>query len=157
MVFQSFRERNLDDALMYLSYERAILLVDGSACSDATSAGHIVEGTIFLFAKLVASSGATEEQKRSAIDRALAMEDATSSVRVEDVSICGMGLAAMGKALNVPDALAKPDGFLGSSQAASGRPSLYADNAIWRQKRSEWLPKLKSFLPLMMGIQVPQQ
>jgi hypothetical protein len=77
MILTSLRERNFDDALMYLSYYRALLLIDGLACSDSSSPGSIFEGTIFLFGRLVNDPRFTMDQKRDSVDRAMKLEEAT--------------------------------------------------------------------------------
>jgi len=150
MVLQSLSEKNIPDAAMYLSYYRALVWIDSSICPDPSSGASLLEGTIFLFGRLSHAPSLTEDQKRSAVDRALKLEETTSAVRKIDSSLCGAGLTGYAKDLNLT--LSAPKGY----DAITAAPStgLYKDDPVWIKKRREIiLPQLQATLLSLIGVQ----
>jgi hypothetical protein len=143
------RAKNLSDALIYLNYYRALLAVDSATCPDPSSGGSLLEATIFLYGRLNDVPGLTADQKRSAVDRALKLEETTASVRKFDPSLCGAGLSRYARALNVT--LPNPLGR--DAQTAAPSSGLYKDDPAWSKKRSEMLPQLRPMLLMLMGVQ----
>lgn len=152
MVFQALHNKDLPAALTYLTYYRALLLFDGAICTDPSSAGSLLEATIFLFGRLVNNPSLTVDQKRNAVDRALKMEQATASVRKKDPSLCEAGLTAYSKALHVPLAPNSETPGGGAQNAAPSATGRYIDDPVWRQKRTELLQNVKPFLLKLNGV-----
>lgn len=153
MIVISLKNGKIDDALMYLSYYRSLIIIDSSICGNSSSGGSLLEATIFLFSKIGSDKSITLEQRRNAVGRAIAMEAATSSVRKKDPSLCGAGLSAYAKDLHVTSPQSTDRNTQESLAAA---PSLYNDNPQWRKNREGGLPKLKSILLALIGAQEAQ-
>ncbi len=146
MAVASLRNDDRIKALTYLNYYRAIILVDGATCSDPTSVGSLLEGSIFLFGKLTADERITVDERRNSVDHALRLGGETSLLRKRDPSLCRAGLTAYAKQLNVP---MSPD-------PAASLAGLYADDPVWREKRVQILPNLKKMLLIASGVQDAQ-
>lgn len=149
MVAFALRNGDKDQALMYLSYYRALIIVDGSSCPDPSSPGSLLEQTIFLPGKLDSDKSISVERKRDAIDRALVLEQATSSTRKRDPSLCEAGLTAYAKALDVPLTNGS-DGKAKEAATPLGRTP-YAGDPTWVQKRDQTLKQLRRTLLFMNG------
>jgi hypothetical protein len=139
----ALRANDIPDALLYLSYYRALISLDSAICPDKSSGGSLLEGSIFLNARLLRDPAISAEQKTASVDRALALEAGTSRARTIDPALCGAGLGQYAKDLNVPQ---PPQPAL-----PTGR---YADDAGWRQARTEALPNLRKALLAMAGATV---
>jgi hypothetical protein len=143
LIVTSLREKNFDNALFYLSYYRTLIVVDGATCSDPSSPGSLLEGTIFLFGRLMKDQTFTVDQKNKAVDRAMKLEEATSAVRRRDPSLCGAGLTRYAKDLHLQSPTPP------KSEESTG---LYNDDPDWRQKRSATLPNLRTLLLATVGV-----
>ena len=130
MILVAMAQGNKVDALMYLDYFRALVIVDSAACADGTAGPTLLQGSIFLYGQMVNDKTLTQEQRQAAVDRAIALEAATANARKPDPAICAAG--------GRPPEAAKPG-------------ARYADDAIWRQKRDEALPKLRETLLKLSG------
>lgn len=122
-------QQDKDDALMYLNYYRALLFLDGATCPDPSRGSGLMMLTGLLegmFAKLngkeLNGKDTPIEPKQNAINRALKLEEATSSVRKKDPSLCG-----------------------DTQNSASSQLTLYADDPVWQENRTEILPKLRAY------------
>jgi len=130
MILVAAESGNKADALMYLDYFRALVIIDSAACADATAGPTLLQGSIFLYGQMVNDKTLTQDQRQAAVDRAIALEAATAAARKPDPAICAAG--------GRPPEAAKP-------------AARYADDAIWRQKRDEALPKLQETLLKLSG------
>lgn len=137
LVATSVHDRNMDDALMYLSYYRAVVMIDSGVCQDRTSGRTLAQASVVTFSRLTSDPGVTAEQKRQAVERALRLEAATAPARRRDASLCSAGLD--------PSA----DG------AAAAAPALYADDPAWRTQREAQLPQLAEALAVMNEAHAP--
>ena len=131
MILVAMAQGNKEDALMYLDYFRALVVIDSAVCADATAGATLLQGSIFLYGQMVNDKTLTQEQRQAAADRAIALEAATANVRKPDPAICAAG----GRPPQPADPAAR-----------------YTDDATWRQKRDEALPKLRETLLKYSGV-----
>ncbi|MBV8769054.1 MAG: hypothetical protein JO094_09200 [Hyphomicrobiales bacterium] len=127
-------------------------MIDGVTCKDPSSGGSLIEATIFFHQSLLnRKQQTTTDQKKAAVERAIKLEERSSKVRRKDPALCGSGLTAYAKDLNVPF---EPAGSLGrdTSDMKFSTNRLYADDPVWQQKRQEQLPNLRNFLLLLVGV-----
>lgn len=146
MIVLSLRNQNDEDAWMYLSYYRVLLLIDTATCSDETAGWHQLEVSMVLFGSLQDSirKNLTDEERGKALERALKLEVSTSSLRKPDASLCTGGLDTY-----LPDR-AKPS-VPGQEKTPQAPQDFYAQNPRWQKHRAEALPKLKESLAAMNG------
>jgi len=137
MIALSLQNHNFEDAWMYLSYYRALIIIDTATCSDPSAGGSQMEGTIFVFGRLqnTIRKNLTDEQRGKALDRALKLEVSTSSLRRPDAVLCGGALDT-----HSPDR-AKPS-LPGQEKTPQAEQDFYAQNPIWQKHRTESLPTL---------------
>lgn len=138
MVATSVHDHNMDDALMYLSYYRAVLLIDAAVCADRTSGRTLAQSSVVTFSRLTSDPSVTPEQKRQAVERALRLEADNAGKRRRDPSLCSGGLE--------PNAAA----------AGASASALYADDPAWRAQREALLPNLPEELATMNDARAPQ-
>jgi hypothetical protein len=132
MIMLSLKAKALDDALTYMSYYRALILIDSMACQDGASGAALLQGTSLVFGIIERDKAVTREQRIAAVDRAMTLEAATADVRRQDPSLCAAGSKAPG------------------SPGTTPQPR-YASDPTWRQHRADGLPKLRELLLSMNG------
>ena len=137
------KAKKIDDALEYLNYYRAILLVDSSICPDPSSGGAQIEATLFVFARFFNELGGTDDQKRAAISRAMKLESEIAPKRLVDPSLCNYRTDKSARDLSGNNPAPQPLGL------PRGR---YAANANWKDKRAAVLPNLEKFLAAWSGL-----
>jgi len=112
----------------------------------------LLESTTLVQAIFSRNVPISADRLRSAVDRAMQLEETTSPKRRVDPSLCHGGLSAYAKDLG----LALPDAQTGVAVASQTTwlpdGPLYNDDPVWRRKRSEQLPGLKHLLLSMFGV-----
>jgi hypothetical protein len=145
--------KNLEDGFMYLNYARALILVDAVACEDASAGGSQMMMTM-LPAFVSRFQTLISDQKLSASQRALQLEEKTCFVRKLDPWICRYGLGDYGRALHNPPSVPH-SADENAEQGQSPAPRTYAANPAWRAKREKMLPVLNQLLQSLDKVPAP--
>jgi hypothetical protein len=136
MIMLSLKAKALDETLTYMSYYRALILIDSMACRDGASGFSLLQGTSLVFGIIERDKSITREQRIAAVDRAMTLEAATAEVRRQDPSLCAAG--------------AKGSGSTGAAPPTAPLPR-YASDPAWHQRRADGLPDLRALLLAMNG------